>query len=114
MEAIRYIIDALISLIVFAFLAPVILQWVRAGFRNPISQAIMRITNPLVMPLRRILPPVRKVDLASIVALLLVELAGGVIDLSLIGFGLPSPLLLAHYVIFDLARKILEFYEGAI
>jgi YggT family protein len=119
MEALRYIVSALLWLAVFAFLMRVILQIVRADFRNPIAEAVLRITNPLVLPLRRVIPPLRKLDLASIVALLLVELAAQWIILSLSGlslgsYGTPTIGLLLHAAIFDLAVKLLQFYIAAV
>jgi YggT family protein len=45
---------------------------VRADFRNPVAQAVVRITNPLILPMRRILPPIRKVDTASVLAVVIV------------------------------------------
>jgi YggT family protein len=113
-EAIRYIVGALLWLTVFAFLMRVILQLARADFRNPIAQAVVRVTNPLVLPLRRLLPPLRKLDLASIVAVLLVELAASAILLSLGGLGLPSAGVLLHFAIIDLTVKLLQFYLAAI
>lgn len=114
MDAIRYVIGALLWLAIFAFLLRVILQVVRADFRNPLAQAIVRMTNPLVLPLRRVIPPAGKLDLASIVALLIVELAAAAIMLSLSGPGIGSAAILVHYAVFDLAQKILQFYLIAI
>jgi YggT family protein len=74
MSAIYYIINFLLQLALFVVLARLLLQWTRADFRNPVSQAVVRLTNPLILPLRRILPPVRKVDTASVVAVVLVAL----------------------------------------
>lgn len=113
MEAIRYIVGALLWLAVFAFLLRVILQLVRADFRNPIAQAIVRITNPLVLPLRRVIPPIGKFDAASLVALLLVELAATAILMSLGGFPLDSAGLL-RVAVLDLLQKVLQFYLVAI
>lgn len=114
MEAIRYIISALLWLLFFAFLLRVILQFVRADFRNPISQAVLRVTNPLVLPLRRVIPPMGKVDLASVVALLLVQLAAICIELWLSGVGIPPVGALVQVMLIDLARKILQFYLVAL
>ena len=50
------------SLALFVVLARLLLQLARADFRNPLCQAIVKVTNPLILPLRRILPPVGKVD----------------------------------------------------
>lgn len=114
MEAIRYIISALLWLLFFAFLLRVILQFVRADFRNPISQAVLRVTNPVVLPLRRVIPPVGKVDLASIIALLLVQLAAVCIELWMRGVALPAVPQLLALMGLDLARKVIQFYFVAL
>jgi YggT family protein len=72
MNALLYIVQTLLSLAVFVFLLRLLLQWSRADFRNQIAQAVVRITNPLVLPLRRVLPPIGKIDTASVVAVILV------------------------------------------
>lgn len=114
MDAIRYITSALLWLLFFAFLLRVILQFVRADFRNPISQAVLRVTNPLVLPLRRVIPPVGKVDLASVLALLLVELAAVCIELWINSIGLPPAAQLLTVLLLDLARKVIQFYFVAL
>jgi YggT family protein len=75
MAAIYYLIDTVFSFAVYAFLLRVLLPLVRADVRNPLTQAILSMTNWLVMPLRRLLPPIRRADTASIVALALVQVA---------------------------------------
>lgn len=72
MNALLYIVETLLSLTVFVFLLRLLLQWSRADFRNQIAQAVVRITNPVILPLRRVLPPIGKVDTASVVAVILV------------------------------------------
>ena len=72
MEAIRYIVDTLLWLLTLAFVLRLLFQWVRADFRDPMADAIVRVTNWLIMPLRRVLPPVGKVDTATVVAVLAV------------------------------------------
>jgi YggT family protein len=52
-----------------------LLQLVRADFYNPVSQAIVKITKPLLHPLRRIIPSIASIDTASIVLIMLVQLA---------------------------------------
>jgi YggT family protein len=112
-EAILYIVRAILWLVVFAFLLRVILQIVRADFRNAIAQAIVRVTNPLVLPLRRVIPPIGKFDVASLVALLLVQFAAAAILLSLSGFPL-EPAGLARVALVELLRNVLQFYLVAI
>src|SRR5262245_4078797 len=91
----------------------VILQVVRADFRNAIAQAIVRVTNPLVLPLRRVIPPIGKFDAASLVALLLVEVAAAAILLSLSGVPLNAAVLV-RFAAIDLLQNVLQFYLVAI
>ncbi|NJO12516.1 MAG: YggT family protein [Gammaproteobacteria bacterium] len=114
MAAIQYIVSALLWLLFFAFLLRVILQFVRADFRNPISQAVLKVTNPLVLPLRRVIPPLGKLDLASIVALLLVQVASVYLERALYGVGLPPAALMLQFAAVDLMRKVLQFYLVAL
>jgi YggT family protein len=72
MEAIRYIVDTLLWLLTLAFLLRLLFQLVRADFRDPMADAIVRVTNWLVLPLRRVLPPMGKVDTATVVAVVAV------------------------------------------
>src|SRR6201987_3660451 len=85
-----YIIDALLSLALFVVLARLLLQLTRADFRNPLCQAIVQLTNPLIVPLRRVLPPIGKVDTASVVAVLLVAAVEVAVLSALRGAGLPD------------------------
>lgn len=73
MDALVFLVDSLLTFLVYAFLLRVLLQLVRADFRNPLAQAVLALTNWLVMPLRRLLPPVGRFDTASLVALLAVQ-----------------------------------------
>jgi len=52
-----------------------LLQWVRADFYNPLSQFLVKITNPVLVPARRIIPSIGQLDTASVVIMLLLELA---------------------------------------
>ncbi len=65
----------MLTFAVYAFLLRFLLPLVRADFRNPLAQAVLALTSWLVMPLRRILPPIGRLDTASVVALLAVQFA---------------------------------------
>mgnify|MGYP003514073189 FL=1 len=109
MQALIFILDTLLKLVVCAFLLRLLLPLVRADLRNPIGQAVLNFTSPLVMPLRKLLRPVGRVDVASLAALLLVQLAGTAVLRLAAGLTLaPGPLLL-HGLI-DLAHTTLQFY----
>jgi YggT family protein len=74
MRALTFIIGALLQLVVTIFLLRVLLPLARADSRNQLSQAVIRLTNRVVLPLRKMLPPMGKVDSASVAALVLVQL----------------------------------------
>jgi YggT family protein len=113
MAAILFILDALLTLVVVAFLLRALMPLVRADFRNPLGKAVLRFTDPLVRPLRRVIGPLGRVDMASIVALLLVQFAGAAL-LRLVaggGFSLPETLIAG---LMELAQTVLRFYTVAI
>ena len=114
MSALIFIVDTLLSLALFVVLARLLLQWARADFRNPIAQAIVRLTNPLILPLRRILPPVGKVDTASVVAVVLVAVVKVGILLALRGYGSPGVQLWVQSVAVELVEALLRTYFYAI
>ncbi len=63
------------GLLAIAFLARTLMQMTRAPFRNPLGVFIVALTNWAVLPLRRIVPGLFGVDLASVVAAWLVQCA---------------------------------------
>jgi YggT family protein len=109
--ALIYIVDTLLSLALCVVLIRLLLQLTRADFRNPLCQAVVRLTNPLIMPLRRVLPPVGKVDTASVVAVLLVATVKvasllALTDMSLAGM----PLVWVRAVFTEILRTLLWTY----
>ncbi|SFW47009.1 YggT family protein [Pseudomonas sp. NFACC19-2] len=85
-EALIYIIQTLGSLYLLIVLLRFILQLVRADFYNPLSQFIVKATQPLLTPLRRVIPGFAGLDLASLVLAILVQLLLMVITLTLMGY----------------------------
>jgi YggT family protein len=116
MDALIFIVRTLLQvLLVTVFLLRVLLPLARADTRNQLSQAVIRMTNPLVLPLRRILPPIGKLDTASFVALLIVQTAA-IATLWLLG-AFPfvfTALQFAHLVAITLVITILQFYTFAL
>lgn len=116
MEALIFIVHTLLQvLLVVVFLLRVLLPLVRADSRNQLSQAVLRLTNPLVLPLRRVLPPAGKIDTASIVALVIVQIATTAI-LWLLGAypGVFTGSQFARVVFLSLITTILQFYVFAL
>jgi len=110
MEAVRYIVDTLLWLLLLAFVLRLLFQLVRADFRDPMADAIVRVTNWLVLPLRRLLPPIGKVDSATVVAVLAAALLRTAADFALTGYALTDWPLFLHVTLVSLADMVLRIY----
>ena len=75
-NAISYLVGTFIDLYIAAVLLRLLLQWVRADFYNPLCQFLVKVTNPVLVPLRRVIPSIRRLDTASVVLMLGLEIIG--------------------------------------
>ena len=114
MQALYFVVHALLTLVVVAFLLRVLMPLARADFRNPVGEAVLKVTNPLVLPLRRAFKPAGRIDLASVVALLLVQFAATALLGGLFVPGPASALALLGQALRDLLRTALQFYSVVI
>jgi YggT family protein len=110
MQALRFLVDTLFTLYSAVLLLRLLLQLVRADFRNPIARAIVQVTNPVILPLRRLLPPMGKIDTASLVALILCTLLKLWLLVLLLGVAVPAPAPLLAATLLDLLRLLLQTY----
>ena len=69
-----FVIQTLGSLYLLIVLLRFILQLVRANFYNPLCQFIVKATQPLLKPLRRVIPSLFGLDMSSLVLALIVAL----------------------------------------
>lgn len=69
------LLKAIAGLLSVACLLRAYLQWLRVSPSNPLSQLCLRLTNWLVIPLRRVIPPLGGLDAASLFAAFLIALA---------------------------------------
>ncbi|MCJ7451958.1 MAG: YggT family protein [Steroidobacteraceae bacterium] len=114
MNALIFVVDSLFSLAVYAFLLRLLLQLSRADFRNPLSQAVVKLTNWLVLPLRKVLPPIGRVDTASLVAVYVVQVAA-VAAVFLISTGIAMPITdLLWWAVKKTVVSTLQLYTVAI
>ena len=72
-NALVFLIRSIFDIYIFIVMLRVLLQLAGAQFNNPIIQFIVKITNPVVMPLRKLLPPFKGIDVASLLILILLE-----------------------------------------
>ena len=69
-----YLVYVFFGLYLLAMLLRFLLQLVRADFYNPISQALVKLTNPLVIPLRRIIPGYAGLDFSSLLLTIILQM----------------------------------------
>jgi YggT family protein len=87
-RALLFLFDSLISLVIFLVIASAILSWLVAfdvvNLRNPTIYRIVRaldaMTEPLLRPIRRILPNLGGIDISPIILLLLLQATRMVVD----------------------------------
>lgn len=113
-EIFTYLVQTLLSLYLVAILLRFLLQLVRADFYNPISQFLVKVTNPLVVPLRRVLPGYGGIDTASLVLALLIQVLSIVSLLALYGVGLPGVLQLLVWAVLGLIGLLVNIYFFAL
>jgi YggT family protein len=110
MEAIRFIVDMLLWLLLLAFVLRFLFQLVRADFRDPMADAIVRVTNWLIRPLRRLLPPVGKIDTATVVAIVLIAAVSTEAMFALAGVWRVDPLSFTLITLKELVAMVLKIY----
>ena len=110
MDALHFLVDSVLTFLVYAFLLRVLLQLSRADFRNPLAQAVLALTSWLVMPLRRVLPPAGRFDTASLVALVVIQLVATLVMFRLRAGALPPAFPLLVAALRSLAHSTLLLY----
>ncbi len=113
-ESFTLLVNVFFNLLLLLVLVRFLLQLVRADFYNPISQAVAKMTNPLLFPLRRIIPGYGGFDVASLVLLLLAELLATFVLGFVHGVGLVPPLLAILWAPLGIVSLFLSFYFFAI
>jgi len=93
MNAVNFLVNTLFDLYIMVVLLRVWLQLARADFYNPFSQFIVKATQPVVAPLRRVIPSYRGLDLATVLFAIIVA-ALKVVVISLIAHYTMNPIVI--------------------
>jgi YggT family protein len=113
--AFLFLLGFAIDLYIFLLLTRFLLQLVRADFYNPLSQFVVKATNPLLMPLRKLIPGYGGVDVAAlvaVVALIVIKLV--LISLLVHGALRFNALQLLVFTVTETARLLLNYLFWAI
>ncbi len=84
-SALVFIVNALTSLYLLVLLLRFWLPWLRADFRNPLAQGIVKLTSPVIIPVRRIVPSIGRLDTATVLVAFVVQYAAILLLLLILG-----------------------------
>lgn len=109
-----FLIKTAFGLYILAVLLRFLLQLSRADFYNPVSQVLVKVTQPVLRPLRRVIPGIAGIDIAAVVLLIALQLIELVL-VSLVQTGAVVSLLpLLVLAVAELLDLVLNVYLVAI
>jgi YggT family protein len=111
--ALIFIISTFAQLFLFVMLLRFWLPLLQADFRNPIAQGILRITSPLIVPVRRIIPPIGRLDTATVLIAFALQYLTILVILTISGISAAIPQI-ALTALVDLLLLTLQLFKFAI
>lgn len=113
-SSLALIFNALAGLYILAILLRFLLQLARADVYNPVSQAVIRVTDPAVRMFRRFIPGYRGVDFSSLILALVVEAISICVLILLYGGDIPSAGFVITWAFVGILYFIINIYYFAI
>ncbi len=101
-QAGSFLISTLFELYILIVLLRLLFQYLRMDFYNPVSQFIVRASNPVLRPLRRFIPGYRGIDMATLVLLLALSM----LEYGLLGLIMGHALGLAGLLVLSVAKLL--------
>jgi YggT family protein len=105
----EFLITTLFSLYILAVMLRFLLGAVHADFYNPVSQFLVRITNPVLAPMRKIIPSAGKYDTSALLLMLLLQIISLVLMVLLRGSSV-SIMALLLFAIAELVLLLINIY----
>ncbi|HEY7034225.1 MAG TPA: YggT family protein [Thermomicrobiales bacterium] len=68
------IIDLIFTVLTIAVIGRALLSWFDPGMRSTIARLLVDVTEPIVGPIRRVVPSVGMLDISPIIALILLQI----------------------------------------
>lgn len=84
-SALVFIVNAVSSLYLLVLLLRFWLPWLRADFRNPLAQGILKLTSPVIIPVRRLVPSFGRLDTATILVAFVLQCLALLLILLILG-----------------------------
>ena len=112
-SALLFLLNSLFDLYLFVLMVRIILVWVRSNYFNPVTQFVVRVTDFLVQPMRKVIPNFRHIEIATVVLALLVEMLKFFL-ISCLSYGMPNPLGLPILAFADILYLLIKTFTYAI
>ena len=109
-----FIVETVFDVVCFLFLARLILQASRADFYNPISQGIVKATDPILRPMRMLIPGYRNLDFSAFLAAWLIKVLAHTMSIGIQSQYMPGVPYLIGIGLFDTLRLLLTVYWFAL
>ncbi len=106
-QGLLFLINTCFDIFLFVLVVRFILAWSGANYFDPITQFVVNITNFVVKPLRRLIPNFRNCETASLVLILVLEIAKFYV-ISILSMGMPNVLGVLILSIADMARLFVQ------
>ena len=85
-DYLRIFVDVLFQILIFAILIKALISWFPISPTSPFVRVLDDITEPILGPLRRVVPRIGMLDITPIVAMFILEILNNIIDSGLTGF----------------------------
>ena len=109
-QVVVLVVNTLGGLLILALLLRFLLQVNKADFYNPVSQSLVKMTAPVLNPLRRVIPTWRNIDIVSVLLALILSTLASALMIFAAGFALPGIGILISWTFLGVLSMILKIY----
>lgn len=118
MDALRdiasLILQTFFQLSILAFILRMMLQLAKADFYNPVSQFLVKVTQPVLKPVRRFIPSIGNIDTASLVVIILLQMLATTALIIIKGYTVPNIIYLLAWAVLGAVGMLVNIYMIAI
>jgi YggT family protein len=109
-----FLVQSVFGLYLTIVIVRFMLQLVKADFYNPLAQAVVKLTQPFVVVLQKVMPRTGRLSLPTLALAVLVQLLLIVAVLLIVGFDLPNPMSLVVWSLIGVASQTLDLLFFAV
>lgn len=80
------ILATFLTILQFAIIARALLSWFDPTMRTPVSQVLVQVTEPIIAPIRRLVPSVGMIDISPMVAFLVIYVLRMMLSRAMVGY----------------------------